>query len=393
MPTQQANRLMREICGQWSLVGGLQLIAACFAAGTLFAAPAPPPAPTNNAGFYPLWQKAPPNTTDLVLIYQGGTQRSAWAPGEFAPYVSAADPRDHKEKWLFDGFLFIEYVNGRKHAFEEGLKLPPADKQDWEDLLARNFEPGQGLAALEQTCAETEKRIGRPLRPRQVVLTLPEPIEGATNWGALDGRQLDFSVPADRVAAGVWHIDRALKKWRELAPSHLTLAGFYFVPERTLGSTPRFLPLIAQKIHERGKLFFWIPYWQARGAADWQQHGFDAAWQQPNYFFHPELPDSRLREACEFARQHGLGLEMELDGRLMSNPQTFAPRFDAYLKAFEASGVKSSSSMAYYEGGGALLRLSKSDQPDARHYYDRLAEWVLDRQRLADEKAAAGPAR
>jgi len=46
-----------------------------------------------------------------------------------------------------------------------------------------------------------------------------------------------------------------------------------------------------------------------------------------------------------------------------------------------------------YEGGGTLLRLSKSEQPDVRRYYDRLAEWVLDRQRLADEKAAAGPMR
>lgn len=368
----------------------VRLIVACLAAGTLLAAPPPPPTPTNNARFYPLWQKAPPNTTDMVLIYQGGTQRSAWAPGEFAPYVSAIDPRDHKEKWLFDGFLFIEYVNGRKHAFEEGINLPPADRQDWQDLRARNFEPGHGLAALEQTCAEIEKRIGPPLRPRQVVLTLPEPIEGATNWGVLDGRKLDFSVPADRVAACEWHIDHALKQWQELAPRHLTLAGFYFVPERTLGATPRFLPLIAQKIHARGKQFFWIPYWWARGAAEWKQHGFDVAWQQPNHFFHPELPDSRLQEACAFARAHGMGMEMELDDRLISKPATFAPRLDAYLKAYETNGVKAASSIAYYEGGGTLLHLSKSEKPDVRHYYDRLAEWVLDRQCLADAQAAAG---
>jgi hypothetical protein len=178
-----------------------------------------------------------------------------------------------------------------------------------------------------------------------------------------------------------------------MAPRHLTLAGFYFVPERTLGSTPRFLPLIAQKIHARGKQFFWIPYWWARGAAEWKQHGFDVAWQQPNHFFHPELPDSRLQEACDFARQHGMGMEMELDERLISKPQTFAPRLEAYLKAFEANGVKSSSSIAYYEGGGTLLHLSKSEQPEVRHYYDRLAEWVLDRQRSADEKAVAGQVR
>ena len=42
---------------------------------------------------------------------------------------------------------------------------------------------------------------------------------------------------------------------------------------------------------------------------------------------------------------------------------------------------------------GTLPHFSQSNQPDARHHYDRLAEWVLDRQRLADEKAAAGQAR
>ena len=355
--------------------------------GTLVAAPQL--SPTNDAGFYPLRQKNPPNTTDMVLIYQGGTQRSALAPDEFAPYVSAVDPRDHKEKWLFDGFLFIEYVNGKKHAFEEGLKLQAADKQDWQDLLARNFEPGHGVAALEQTCAETEARLGRPLRPRQVVLTLPEPIEGTNNWGELDGRKLDFSIPADRVAACEWHLDNALKKWHELAPKHLTLSGFYFVSERTLGGNPQFLPLIAEKIHQRGMLFFWIPYYQARGAAEWKHHGFDIAWQQPNYFFHPELPDSRLQQACDFARLHGMGMEMELDDRVINKSEIFAPRFDSYLKAFEAASVKSSSSMAYYEGGGTLRHLFKSDKEEMRRHYDHMAEWVLDRQWLADETVSA----
>ena len=52
-----------------------------------------------------------------------------------------------------------------------------------------------------------------------------------------------------------------------------------------------------------------------------------------------------------------MGMEMELDERLIQKPQTFAPRFDAYLKAFDANGVKSYSAIAYYEGGGTLLHL------------------------------------
>lgn len=323
----------------------------------------------------------------MVLIYQGGRQRPAWSPEELAPYVSCTDSRDQKEKWLFDGFLFIEFINAKKHAFEEGLNVAAADKSDWEDLLDRNFESGHGLAALEQACADTESRIGKPLRPRQVVLTLPEPIEGATNWGQFDGRALNYSNQTDRVIASSWYVTNALARWQRLNPKHLHLVGFYFVPERTLGSNAKFLPLIAEQIHQRGYKFYWIPYWAARGAGEWKQHGFDVAWQQPNHFFHPDVPDSRINQACEFARKHGMGMEFEMDERLISNAKTFAPRFDAYLKIFESEGAKSNASIAYYEGGGTLLQLARAKNADVHERYDRLAQWVLDRQTLADQLA------
>ena len=161
-------------------------------------------AATNS--FFPLWQKNPPNAADMVLIYQGGTGRLPWTPDQFKPYVSYRDPRDSHEKWLFDGFLFIEY-HDRKRTFSgtEGKgKWTPADKNDWLKLLDKNFEGladghhFHGVPALEQCVAKTEKRIGAPLRQRQVILTLPEPVENFTNWGELDGRKLDFSVLADR---------------------------------------------------------------------------------------------------------------------------------------------------------------------------------------------------
>src|SRR6185437_688526 len=115
----------------------------------------------DDNAFFPLHKQTPPSITDMVLIYQGGTQRPKWTPDEFAPYVSAIDPRDGKEKWLYDAFLFIEFQDGKGCAFEEGLKLTPADKNDWQQLLDKNFELGTGLPALEKVCAETESRIGK----------------------------------------------------------------------------------------------------------------------------------------------------------------------------------------------------------------------------------------
>jgi hypothetical protein len=338
--------------------------------------------------FFPLWQKDPPNATDTVLIYQGGTGRLPWTPAELKPYVSYVDPRDGHEKWLFDGFLFIEFHDGKRtfSADEGNGKWMPAEKNEWQLLLNRNFEPGHGVPALEESCAETEKRIGPPLRPHQVILTLPEPVDNFTNWGVLDGRKLDFSVSVDRVAACEWHINQALEKWRALAPKHLVLAGFYFVPESIGHSNPQMLPTVAQYIHQQGLKFFWIPFWHAKHAADWQTMGFDIASQQPNYFFHPQLPESHLQTACDFAKTHGMGLEMEFDDRLISQPAVFAPRFDSYLKAFADSGGKDSASISYYEGGGAIFHLAHANDKTIHSHYDRIAQWVVDRQLLADKQ-------
>jgi len=261
----------------------------------------------------------------------------------------------------------------------------PTQKKHWLRLLERNFAREDGLPVLERVCRETAARIGPPLRRRQVVLTLPVPIPGQTNWGGLNGRALDFRKPVDCLAACEWYLDVALAKWHALAPRELELTGFYWVYESS-AFTNEFLPQVAHLVHARGKQFCWIPYWHAGGAqANWRAFGFDVAWQEPNHFFHPELPDSRLQAACDFARRHGMGLEMEFDGRLLSQPESFEPRFNAYLDAFTRNGVKETAAVAYYEGGVAVFQLATSEDPELRRHYDRLAEFVLHRQRLADE--------
>jgi Domain of unknown function (DUF4855) len=346
-----------------------------------------------NSAYFPLYQTNRPNITDLALIYCGNSNRLAWTPDQFQPYVSYRAPKNGAEEWLFDGFLFLEFKDGQGAEFEEGWKQKPARKEEWQWLLNRFFEPGHAIPALEQTCAETEQRIGKPLRPRQVVITLPEPNHTQTNWGAVDGKNLVFTNSADRVVACRWYIQTALEKWHQLAPKHLQLAGFYWLAESAPKARNVILPELGNHIRSHGQRFFWIPYWHSAGSGDWKQLGFDVAYQQPNYFFHPELPGSRLQEACDFGRQHGMGMEMELDGRLATDPEKFASRFPAYLDAFERNGVKTSAAMAYYEGGGILVRFSKSENADHRQHYDRLARWVLDRQHLADRKLKDAPSK
>ncbi len=348
--------------------------------------------PTAAPGYFPLWQESPPNITDLALIYCGSVKRLPWTPAQLAPYVSFKDPRSGKESWLFDGFLYIEYVDGRGHEYAHGYKQASARKQEWSWLLERFFAPGQAVGGLDQSCQAVADRLGTPTRRRQVVLTLPEPIFKQKDWGTLHGRPLDFSLVEDRVAACGWYVNTALAMWRKSAPKNLDLAGFYWVAEHSWAGK-QVLPKVAQVIHSQGKQFFWIPYWKAAGATDWRHLGFDVAYQQPNYFFHPEIPRSRLDEACTVAKKHGMGLELEFDLRLQSSPEKFRPRLPAYLNAFERDGVAAESAMAYYEGGGALRQMAASKDRAVRQLYREVARFALARQQKADALARHAAAR
>lgn len=342
-------------------------------------------ATASRADYFPLSQSDPSKPTDLMLVYQGGVQRPRWTVSRFAPYVTYQDPQSGKEQWLFDGFLIIEFQDGRGHTYEQYSNLKHANKDQWAWLLQRNFADNDGVPNLEKAVEAAAARIGEPARRRQVILTLPVPEPGQTNWGDIGGQPLDFHNNADRLAACTWYLDLALQRWKGLAPKELDLAGFYWVAEQS-SSTRGLFPDLAQAVHVRGKEFFWIPSYHVNTPlGDWKSFGFDEAWLQPNFFFHPELSPARLQNACDFARAHGMGLEIEFDPRMITDPSVYEPRFHAYLDAFTRYGVNDGAAMAWYEGGGALFRLAVSDNPKMRADYDELAQFVLKRQRLADE--------
>ena len=195
-----------------------------------------PPASSRTAGL-----------SDIVLIYQGGTDRLPWTPEQFAPYISARTS-DGREHWLFDGFLFIEFRDNRGHEYMAGSGAEPARQEDWLWLIERNFAPGKSVPALDQALNSAARRLGEPARPRQVILTIPQPLPTLTDWGSLNGRSIDFRRSEDRVAACRWHIETALARWDALHPVHLKLAGFYWVAESS-ALDAAILPQVAEIVH------------------------------------------------------------------------------------------------------------------------------------------------
>ena len=318
---------------------------------------------------------------DMALIYQGGSHRLDWTVEEFRPYV-VHEYADGERDWLFDGFLFLEFKNGSGRNYTVGYEKLNARRGEWEWLLERIFEPGKSLSALDQCIGEEIALLGKPGFTHRIVLGLPEAIRGQKDWGELDGRTMDFSDEKDQIAATRWYIDQLIERFRAAHYKHLELAGFYWVAEDTNHCADLTIPL-SDYIHSQGYLFYWIPYWQAKGAGEWQRLGFDIAYQQPNHFFNHSIPDSRLDDACAFAREHGMAMEFEFDEKAtLDREDTSHGRMKAYIDHFEKNDVFNTSALAYYCGNRGVLTLHESKNPQDKALMDRLARLIQMRRYL-----------
>ena len=312
---------------------------------------------------------------DLALIYQGGSHRLDWTVDEFRPYV-VHEFSDGTKDWLFDGFLFLEFKNGSGRHYTVGYEKLNARKGEWAWLLDRIFEEGKSLSALDACITEEIAELGKPGFKHQIVLGLPEAILDQKDWGELDGRVLDFSKEEDQLAATRWYIDELMKRFKAAKYKNLELSGFYWVAETNSHCGELTVP-ISEYIHSLGKLFYWIPYWQSKGAGEWKALGFDVAYQQPNHFFNHSIPDSRLDDACAFAREHGMAMEFEFDEKATADRENSSyARMKAYIDHFEKNDVFNSSALAYYCGNRGVLTLHESKNPADHALMDRLARLI-----------------
>lgn len=327
---------------------------------------------------------------DLVLIYQGGAHRLDWTEDQFLPYVVHENAAGKKD-WFFDGFLFLEFKDGKGRCYTSRYEKLSARKQEWEWLLGRIFEEGKSLSALNSCIGRQKRLLGDPGYKHRVVISVPEAIPDQKDWGELNGKALDFSNDADKYTACKWFIDEVEKRFRKAGYNNLELAGFYWVAEDIVTSRNQTVPL-GDYIRSLNKKFYWIPYWNAMGYSDWESLGFDVAYAQPNHFFDAQIPDERISQTCKLARTHNMGLEVEFDERALAGQEnSFRNRLVSYLDTFEANGVYSDAAIAYYEGGGAIINFAKSANPEDHLLMDRLALLVKNRRaKLKSQLAYSG---
>ena len=321
------------------------------------------------------------NIADMVLIYCGGMQRNLeWNKDQFLPYV-VHENQQGKKDWLFDGFLFIEFLDGKGHHFAHGNdKTTLACKPEWEWLMNRQFEKNKAFSALDRCIGEQKKELGNPPFRHKMVAVMPVPMKGQTDWGNL-GHPIDFSKDEDRIEACKWYVDRFLEQYQKEGYKNFDFEGFYWVSEKDENFREILVP-VGDYIRSKNLRLFWIPYWTAIGFDNWKTDKFDVAYIQPNYFFKNEVPFERLDAVCAYAKGTGMGLEMEFDNRALADTKdSKRDRLISYIEAFEKNDVFKEASIAYYEGGGTIYEFYRSKNPLDKEVMDRLAKIIIERQK------------
>ncbi|MBL1408261.1 DUF4855 domain-containing protein [Sphingobacterium faecale] len=320
------------------------------------------------------------NIVDLALIYHGGVHRDyPWTKEKFLPYVVHQDLSGRKN-WLFDGFLFLEFKDGKGRNFAPGYDTLNARRVEWEWLIDRHFEKGKALLALNDAIEDCIQLMGSaPHFRHKVVIGIPSPIRNQKDWGDLGSRTLDFSIIEDRIAASSWYIKEFLTRFEKEKLPYLELAGFYWVDEDISDGKEILIP-IGDYIRSQGYKYYWIPYWNAPGNFKWQDFKFDFAWLQPNHFFNNKVDDSRIDDACKKAQEFSMGMEMEFDDRALYRAnENKRFRLDTYIDSFIKNKVFQTSAIAYYQGGDSFYKLVNSADLKDREMADKLAAEIIKR--------------
>jgi len=318
-------------------------------------------------------QQTGPST--WILVYAGGPNRLSYSVSDFVHLVAHVDTAGRPDGWLCTGAIFLEIFAPSRKVFATWIGGQPADGGDWSAYLDTLFDSGGVLRRLDSTVALVSVRAGAPRDRFSVAIMIPYPDSNVARldvpWGSYSLAGID-----GRLKAVESYINEVRNRFRMRSYAHLNLVGFYWLRESVADADVLLTADVAKRIHQLGLRFLWIPYYNAPGTVLWHFIGFDQAWLQPNYFFHPHLSPLRIDSAVTRARTLGLGLEIEFDIRLFTGEE-FSSRLDPYLRALAQAPDLRRKSVVIFDGAGALLQLSRSKDSLYRALYSRLAATLM----------------
>src|SRR4029077_790036 len=238
--------------------------------------------------------KPPASPSRWILLYTGGADRPQYSVSDLIHLIAGIDTLDQPRSWLCNAAVFLEprAVSGRYYI--RSVSGPPADGRDWMVYLDSVFAPMGPVERLDSAVGLVSKTVGSLKSPFEVAVMIPypDPRGGTLEFG---GVTFDVSGPQGRTAAGRAYVDDVLKRYAKHSYKYIALSAFYWVNEGLVDlPDTAWIRAVAAEVHQRNRSFLWIPGYGNQGVPLWRSMGFDEAWLQPNFFFHPEVPQTRF---------------------------------------------------------------------------------------------------
>jgi hypothetical protein len=312
--------------------------------------------------------------TRWLLVYAGTIKgpSSRYRQSHFKRLITHVDSANTSQYWVFSGAIFLHLWAPSGRVFTTWIGGEPANGADWTQYLDSLFRPGAALSRLDSAVANAGAALGPLPGPFRISIMIPYP---DPSIGTLDylGHQYDLGTTTGRGDAAAAYIQDVVQRFQAAGFAHLQLDGLYWLLEEAPVSDVDLIKRVASDVHAAGLRFVWIPFYNATGWKHWKDLGFDAAWLQPNYFFDPSIPLSRLDTTATRAKDNGMGLEVEFDGRIWADPM-FCDRLQPYLTTLQQQPALRTREVAVYDGAGGLVHLSFQTTPQDKARYQDVGE-------------------
>lgn len=323
---------------------------------------------------------------DVVLSYLCPDEIKV-TKDQYLAYVAYLEQGEIKDTY-FDGFMYLPYV---KYLYDQSQKKE-LTREEWQAWIDWQFMADYNFDALDAAVDETKTALSLDADYSVgTYLSLFYPVYGATNFGELNGKQMDFTKIEDRKAVLKWFVDEQVKGFKEKGYDSVRLSGFYWFVEEMSGSDPHVRELcnyICDYIRSLGYQTTWIPYFNASGNTSWREFGFDTACLQPNYAFNEDIPLQRIYDAASIAKLYGMSIEIEIES---TSDVKWVNRYRDYLYTGAKIGFMTESVHMYYLAGmpGAIYNAYVSTNPGINCIYKETYLFIKGKLGVPDEAPSA----
>ncbi|GAA0328775.1 hypothetical protein GCM10008967_19100 [Bacillus carboniphilus] len=249
-----------------------------------------------------------------LLPYGKGFENAVkdWTTDDLKPYQSYVVNGEAVDT-MFKGLIFTP-ITGRGHHFITPMYAhlgDEAQKKDWKIAIKRLFQFDYNFGAAAQNTKDGQTT--------DIWVTLPYPIFSQTNFGVVNGEDINFKEEDNRFLVVKWWIDKFINCWNMAKKLHnkLTFRGFVWPRASIDSSDEELVKKVTDYIRTQDVLSLWLQQYGSTGCVNWKEFGFDAACTHPN-FFGTSWPDfTWIANTTVFARHYHTGFQISFGKGLL----------------------------------------------------------------------------